>query len=104
MGLVCKYLYIRESTDHGIIKFKSLMEMRLSGCKLLKDVPDMSGAPNLKKRSLRVLPRELSLVSFPEILGKMANLRYLDLIDSDITDHGKLVGLTILNLNGCHQI
>ncbi|KAG4402014.1 hypothetical protein GLYMA_02G107250v4 [Glycine max] len=27
---------------------KSSMEMKLSGCELLKEVPDLSGAPNLK--------------------------------------------------------
>ncbi|XP_027362786.1 TMV resistance protein N-like [Abrus precatorius] len=38
--------------NHAIMKFKSLTEMKLSGCLLLKQVPDMSGAPNLKKLHL----------------------------------------------------
>ncbi|KAL3037080.1 hypothetical protein AAZX31_01G045400 [Glycine max] len=132
-----------------MMKFKYLMEMKLSGCELLKEVSDMSGAPNLKKlhldncknlvevhdsvgfldkleclnlnhcTSLRVLPRGMyltslktmslrrctSLMSFPEILGKMENIRYLDLIGSAISvlpfSIGNLVGLTRLNLNKC---
>ncbi|RDY07086.1 TMV resistance protein N, partial [Mucuna pruriens] len=132
-----------------IMKFKSLSEMKLSGCKLLKQVPDLSGAPNLKKlhldgcknlvevhdsigflhklevlnldycTSLRVLPRGInltsletlslrictSLESFPEILGKMENIRYVYLSESGIRELpfsvGNLVGLTMMTLNGC---
>nr|KYP63958.1 TMV resistance protein N [Cajanus cajan] len=135
-----------------IMKFKSLSEMKLSGCKLLKQVPDLSGAPNLKKlhldhcknlvevhdsigflqklevlnldycTSLRVLPCGInltsletlslrictSLKSFPEILGKMENLRYIYLNDSAIRElpfsFGNLVGLTMLTLSGCNGL
>ncbi|TKY69644.1 WRKY transcription factor 19 [Spatholobus suberectus] len=135
-----------------IMKFKSLSEMKLSSCKLLKKVPDLSGAPNLKKlhlddcknlvevhdsigflhklevlnldycTSLRVLPCGInlpsletlslrictSLKSFPEILGKMENIRYIYLNDSAIRklpfSIGNLVGLTMLTLSGCNGL
>nr|KYP65899.1 TMV resistance protein N [Cajanus cajan] len=112
--------------DQVIMKFKSLMEMNLSGCELLKKMPDMSGAPNLKKLDLQCcrnlveihdsdgllnrlewlnLHNCTSLTSFPEILGKMEKMRFLDLSDSGIRglpfSIGNLVGLKYLYLDGC---
>ncbi|XP_027362793.1 TMV resistance protein N-like [Abrus precatorius] len=59
-----------------IMKFKSLKEMKLSGCNLLKQVPDLSGAPNLKKLNLDDCK---NLVEVHDSVGFLDKLEVLNL-------------------------
>ncbi|CAJ1932086.1 unnamed protein product [Sphenostylis stenocarpa] len=62
--------------NHVIMKFKSLTEMKLSGCLLLKHVPNMSGAPNLKKLHLDSCK---NLVSIHDSVGFLTKLKNVNL-------------------------
>ncbi|RDX94907.1 TMV resistance protein N, partial [Mucuna pruriens] len=59
-----------------IMKFKSLTEMKLSGCKLLQEVPNMSGAPNLKKL---YLDNCKNLVEVHDSVGFLDKLEFFNL-------------------------
>nr|KYP65908.1 TMV resistance protein N [Cajanus cajan] len=64
--------------DQVNMKFKSLMEMKLSRCELLKKIPDMSGAPNLKEL---YLDHCSNLVEVHDSIGFLEKLEYLNLDD-----------------------
>ncbi|XP_020217819.1 TMV resistance protein N isoform X2 [Cajanus cajan] len=87
------------------MKFKSLMELNLSGCKLLKEIPDMSGTPNLKKLYLdhcRNLVQVHDSVGFLDKLEflTMDNCTSLKILPRDMN----LTSLKLMYLSNCTSL
>ncbi|KAK7251890.1 hypothetical protein RIF29_35487 [Crotalaria pallida] len=88
-----------------LMKFESLSEMVLRGCKFLKQVPDMSGVPNLKKLYLDYCKNLEEIHGSVGFLGKLTwlsaigctNLRILPL-------NVKLTSLEYLSLRKCSSL
>ncbi|RDY11062.1 TMV resistance protein N, partial [Mucuna pruriens] len=60
--------------NNVIMKFKSLTEMKLSGCLSLKQVPDMTGVPNLKKLRLDFCKNLVTVHDSVGFLEKLVDL------------------------------
>nr|KYP65799.1 TMV resistance protein N [Cajanus cajan] len=91
--------------DQVNMNFKSLMEMKLSRCELLKKIPNMSGAPNLKKL---LLVNCENLVEVHDSVGFLDKLKYLDLHDCTnlrILPRGiNLTSLKTMSLQNCKSL
>ncbi|XP_029127403.1 TMV resistance protein N [Cajanus cajan] len=91
--------------DQVNMNFKSLMEMKLSRCELLKKIPNMSGAPNLKKL---LLVNCKNLVEVHDSLGFLDKLEYLNLNDCTnlrILPRGmNLTSLKTMSLKNCKSL
>ncbi|CAI8587884.1 unnamed protein product [Vicia faba] len=88
-----------------IMKFKSLREMKLSGCQSLKQVPDMSGAPNLKKLHLDSCKNLVEVHDSVGFLEKLEDLNLNRCTSLSVLPHGiNLPSLKTMSLRNCTSI
>ncbi|KAK2429051.1 TMV resistance protein N [Trifolium repens] len=85
-----------------IMKFKYLTEMKLSGCQSLKQVPDMSGALNLKKLHLDSCKSLVEVHDSVGFLEKLEDLNLKHCTSLKILPHGiHLPSLKTMSLRNC---
>nr|WIL60004.1 nodulation protein [Melilotus officinalis] len=88
-----------------IMKFKSLKELKLSGCQSLKQVPDMSGAQNLEKLHLDSC---MNLVGVHDSVGFLEKLEDLNLnrcTSLRVLPHGiNLPSLKTMSFRNCASL
>jgi Leucine-rich repeat (LRR) protein len=83
-------------------KFKFLTEMKLSSCQSLKQVPNMSGAPNLKKLHLDSCKRLVKVHDSVGFLRKLEDLNLNRCTSLKILPHGiNLPSLKTMSLRNC---
>ncbi|XP_045810953.1 disease resistance protein Roq1-like [Trifolium pratense] len=88
-----------------IMEFKSLTEMKLSKCQSLKKVPDMSGAPNLKKLHLDSCKRLVKVHDSVGFLGKLEDLNLNGCTGLKILPRGiNLPSLKTMSLRNCKAL
>ncbi|PNY10327.1 disease resistance protein (TIR-NBS-LRR class) [Trifolium pratense] len=96
---------LKKMENLKILEFKSLTEMKLSKCQSLKKVPDMSGAPNLKKLHLDSCKRLVKVHDSVGFLGKLEDLNLNGCTGLKILPRGiNLPSLKTMSLRNCKAL